>query len=459
MLDFRGRMYPIPVDFQPQGRDLARGLLTFDEGKPLGENGGWWLAVHLANTFGHDKIGFDERVAWASEREELWRNIAKDPLKHREWAEADSPWQALAAVFEFVGALEEGDGFVSHLPIRVDGTCNGLQHLSAMVRDPIGGAATNLVPADTPQDIYKRVAVDRLTAKLWEIEASGGEEGRKAKWWLDLCGGELPRSLTKRPVMILPYGGSRDAFFRYTNEWLDEYHPGVRKTARYKHKGKQDKRDFADGARLSGFLVKHMWEAVQEQLPKAMEVMEWLRKCGKLAARGDQPVFWMTPDGFVVRHFCGKLKRRSVTTRIDGQRHVLTEWIVTSELDLQAQLKGIPPNFTHSMDAAACRIAIAKVRNEGVRSITAIHDAFGALAADMWTLHWRLREAFIEVHQCDVLEGFREACQTVLADHIVFTERTDEAAAMKRADAILPEVPERGDLDLGKIIESDYFFA
>jgi DNA-directed RNA polymerase len=40
----------------------------------------------------------------------------------------------------------------------MDGTCNGYQHLSAMGRDPAGGRAKNLVPAEAPADIYQEVA-------------------------------------------------------------------------------------------------------------------------------------------------------------------------------------------------------------------------------------------------------------------------------------------------------------
>ena len=50
---------------------------------------------------------------------------------------------------------------ISHLPISMDGSCNGYQHLSAMGLDPIGGRATNLMPFDDPEDIYQRVC-DRV---------------------------------------------------------------------------------------------------------------------------------------------------------------------------------------------------------------------------------------------------------------------------------------------------------
>lgn len=51
-IDFRGRAYPVPPHLSIVGSDLCRGLLTFADSKALGENGLYWLKVHLANLAG-----------------------------------------------------------------------------------------------------------------------------------------------------------------------------------------------------------------------------------------------------------------------------------------------------------------------------------------------------------------------------------------------------------------------
>src|SRR6059036_1026907 len=73
---------------------------------------------------------------------------------------------------------EEGPNFRSHLPVSMDGTCNGYQHLSAMGRDPIGGRATNLVPADEPEDIYQEVAYHVSIRIMFDAEYGSGREAR-----------------------------------------------------------------------------------------------------------------------------------------------------------------------------------------------------------------------------------------------------------------------------------------
>lgn len=64
-LDFRGRLYAVPF-FNPQGNDLTKGLLTFSNGKPIGELGFYWLKIHGANA-GIDKVSFEDRIKWIND--------------------------------------------------------------------------------------------------------------------------------------------------------------------------------------------------------------------------------------------------------------------------------------------------------------------------------------------------------------------------------------------------------
>ena len=171
----------------------------FAEGKPLDDKGRWWLGVHGANLFGNDKISLDDRAKWAFDYRPNAVNIASDPYRNLDWTEADDPWQFLAWCFEWAEAHEEG--FVSHLPVGLDGSCNGLQHFSALLRDEVGGAATNLVPAPVPADIYREVA-----KRAEEILSEVGEDDPNfwmAQSWLVFG---IDRKITKRSVMTLPYG-------------------------------------------------------------------------------------------------------------------------------------------------------------------------------------------------------------------------------------------------------------
>lgn len=455
MMDFRGRIYPIPVGLNPQGDDFSRGLLLFAEGKPITEENGaaGWLAVQLASSWGIDKVSFEDRIAWVEEREDLWRRIAADPLHNLEWSNAavvDKPWQSLAAIFEWVAFLDVGFGYISKLPCSIDGTCNGIQHLAAMIRDEVTAKHVNLLPGDKPSDIYKFVA-SVLQDRLERIQRAGGEQGEYATYWLELCDGELPRTLTKRPVMVLPYGGTKDAFFTYTRVWLDEMDP---------LQASASKDEWSLRAKRIGCLATSLWDVVKDNVKSGVVIMEWLRKCASAVSHRHQPIFWTVPSGFVIRHFYGTQERRQVETKIDGQRVQLRYQTTTKELDTKRQLLGIVPNFVHSMDASALVLTIDKAkRSTEITAFTSVHDAYGTHGADMWQLAAYLREAFVELHSVDQLAAFRNSCLAMLVDEMVADQGLDPLEAFEAVDAKLPALPERGAFDIEQVLESTYFFA
>lgn len=463
MLDFRGRVYPIPTHLQPQGADLAKGLLEFAEGREITEeNGGaGWLAIQLASVWGNDKWDFDKRIAWVEKNEAMWRSIAADPLADKRWAvsegphKVDKPFAALAAIFEWVAFLDHGFGFVSHLPVAVDGTCNGIQHLSAMTRDDVAGRLVNLCPSEDPADIYQTVA-DLLSKDLERIKAGGGVAGEHATYWLGLgIDGLLPRTLTKRQVMVLPYGGTKDSFFTYTREWLDEHDP----LKLPKDCPDEERRAaYAERTQRISLLTGRLWDIVGEVVSGGVTVMKWLQDCAKHATVANQPIFWVTPSGFVVRHFYGVQKAKQLETKLDGAKVFLQMTTTTKELDIKSQLQGIAPNFVHSLDASALVDTVVLARDAGLAAITSVHDAYGTHAADMWALFKLLREAFVETHQHDILALFRNACHSVLVGVLV-AEGKDPLEAAQIADEKLPPPPRLGTLEIRDVLSSDYFFA
>src|SRR5438093_12591583 len=105
--------------------------------------------------------------------------LADNPLCFpRFWDEADKPSTFLAACKEWKRYREEGPDFRLHLPVSMDGTCNGYQHLSAMGLDAIGGSATNLVPGDQPEDMYQEVADHVIIHLMLDAEYGSGREAR-----------------------------------------------------------------------------------------------------------------------------------------------------------------------------------------------------------------------------------------------------------------------------------------
>lgn len=425
--DWRGRAYPVPAYTNPQSDDAGRALLQFAEGLPLGGHGVWWLAVHIANLFGVDKVSLEDRVAWTYAN--TWRLVdsAFMPLEgQRFWATADEPYQALAACFEWAGVQIMGSEYVSHLPVALDGSCNGLQNFSAMLRDEVGGAATNLVPADVPSDIYQQVA-DVVSAKLASHAVAGNTE---AALWV----GKIDRKLVKRNVMTLPYGCRQ---FGMRGQLLDEL-------SKREEDGAALLADDVDKFDACQYLSGVVYDAIGEVVIAARRAMTWLQDAARVVAAEGLPIHWYTPAGFLVLQEYRKVATQRIETHIGGARVSVQAIYETDNIDRRKQAQGIAPNFVHSMDSAHMMLTVDRCLAAGIQDFAMVHDSYATHAANCEPLSVLLRESFVEMYSTDVLKAFRD---------ILVAQLPPEVAEK------LPPLPPSGKLDLSGVLDSRYFFA
>lgn len=433
-MDFRGRLYPVPMLLNPQGNDIARGLLTFAEGQPINDHqAAGWLAIHGANVYGIDKVGFEDRIAWVQQHEDRILAIADDPWADLWWTEADKPWQFLAFCFEWQAFQQHGLGFVSSLPVAMDGSCNGLQHFSAMLRDPVGGLATNLTPTLEPQDIYQIVA-DRTEGLLIKAQHDAEpEEVEMINHWLQLG---INRKTVKRSVMVVPYSGTRWSCREYIQDWL------VEELEARRQRGEEcPPWEGRDLFQASNFLTRHVWEAIGRTVVAAREVMAWLQKAARRTAKEELSIYWTTPVGFPVRQDYREMNSRVVETLIGDRIFKPRLQEETEKMDKDAQANGISPNFVHSLDAAALQLSVVYAKEAGLTSFSMVHDSYAAPAAHADTLAACLREAFVDIYeQSDPLEDLKASLEAIIGEP-------------------LPALPAKGSLDLGQVRESPFFFA
>jgi DNA-directed RNA polymerase len=434
-LDFRGRIYDLPLYLNTQGCDFSKGLLMFAEGKPVNTPvAEKWFMIHGANVFGEDKVNFEARVQWVLSHEAQIMKVAEEPMAYLWWTEADKPWAFLAWCFEYAEyrkAQAEGREFLSHIPIAQDGTCNGLQHFSAMLRDEVGAYATNLMPTEIPQDIYRLVA-DRVIEILESIPEDS-EDYEKAQKWL-VYG--IDRSLTKRPVMILPYGGTMFSCRTYIEEHVEKMAQKGSKERPYDLQTKQN---------MLNFLTKIVWDAIGDIVVSARQAMDWLQRVARLAGQEELPITWTTPTGFPVQQAYPDFEHRKIKTKMGESYVYLTVREEKDRLDINKQVTGVSPNFVHSLDASALVKTINLACKRGVKNFAVIHDSYATHACDSQLLADTLREAFVDMYtKHDPIEEFRKSIQAMLSH-----ERRSK----------LPKTPEKGNFDITQVLKSPFFFA
>ncbi|XP_075474300.1 DNA-directed RNA polymerase 3, chloroplastic-like [Primulina tabacum] len=422
-LDFRGRAYPMHPHLNHLSSDLCRGILEFSEGRPLGKTGLRWLKIHLANLYGGgiEKLSYEERLSFVD------TNLAEilDSAKNFHngncwWLKAEDPFQCLAACINLAEALNSSSPHtvISHLPIHLDGSCNGLQHYAAIGRDSFEAAAVNLVAKDKPSDVYSEIAerVHDIMKKDSIKDPGTDPNALLAKLLID----QVDRKLVKQTVMTSVYGvtyvGAREQIKR-----------------RLEEKGliTDDRLLFSAAC----YAAKVTLTALGELFQAARAIMGWLSDCAKIISSENQPVRWTTPLGLPVVQPYFKTKRRVIRTSLQ----VLALQCEGNSVELRKQRTAFPPNFVHSLDGSHMMMTAIASRDAGIR-FAGVHDSFWTHACDVDRMNQILRQKFVDLYNMPILENLLESFQ---ASYPTLN---------------FPPLPDRGDFDLEKVLDSPYFF-
>lgn len=125
--------------------------------------------------------------------------------------------------------LEDPEEYMCSLPIHQDGSCNGLQHYSALGGDPLGAKSVNVLPSDRPQDVYSDVCAI-VEGRVAKDRAEGVPIAK-------ILEGKIQRQVVKQTVMTSVYGvtfiGARKQIQNnllckhhlplYSNAWLARF--------------------------------------------------------------------------------------------------------------------------------------------------------------------------------------------------------------------------------------------
>tara|TARA_R110001606_G_scaffold199387_1_gene347060 strand:- start:1982 stop:4147 length:2166 start_codon:yes stop_codon:yes gene_type:complete len=470
-LDFRGRAYPNSAFFHEQSSDNAKGLLLLDESKPLSENGFYWLSVHTSNCWGEDKISLDARANYTYKNLEEWVSYARAPLENKGWLKADKCWSFLAACIELKNIVAHCDAgkdvstYSCNLPIFIDGSNNGVQHLAALSLDAEVAPLVNLVPQAKVGDVYMHVANKAweqittdlnpaLEEKYEELHATLREfslkyEGTKgaeradhrkvfAKWktenkddlmacapnfWAKVTDPKKQRKVCKRPVMTLGYGGTefgfKDQVLQDTKS-IDKHFRGM---------------PFS-WAQYMGSLIYDICRGsatFEAALPGPANMLNLFETLADRASDEGKRLAWTVPfTGMPVLQQYRKYREVRQSIHMQGVRYQITLRLAEEQyLDTAKQKTAASPNIIHSFDAAHLAMTVTSCD-----FVTAtVHDSFGCLPGDMEELFITVRETFSDFYTADPLKQL-----------------------LTELDA-MDLMPERGSLDVNDIIKSDYAFA
>ncbi len=461
-LDWRGRVYAKP-GFNHQRADFAKGLFDLASGEVLNEDGVYWLKWHVATTGAFkvdgkavDKMAHDARVQWTDANLPIVRAIAEDPIASLcLWQDADSPFCFLAGCIALQGYMDAPETYVCHIPVAVDGSCSGLQHFSALLRDPEGGSYVNLLPSATPGDVYAEVA--KIVEPLVRADLSDPEKAEFAQKWLDYG---ITRKVAKRATMTFVYGSKQKGFADQLVEDIIDV----------EGKGREIfGTDWATQVPAAHYLAAHIMAGVKQTVKAAAEAMEWLQKVAGILARHNVAPRWITPLGLPVEsaYYKPNTKRLTMTlwsrdVNVPVQYMPSVTMGYTKELQEHKQRNSIAPNFVHSLDAAHLMAVVNKAVESNIADFLLIHDSFAALPNQMPRFNAVIRDAFVELYAEN--EPLNEVLSNAVDDLMALVTTCDDAVKMQKLQKSMKDlgklgIPAKGTLDLESVKQAAYAFA
>ena len=445
--DYRGRIYYTEPFLNFQGSDVSKGLFEFSQSKEVDTAGFKWLCIHTAcsynqsydievlpewattdyraylqeeglTTLSVDKMTLRDRELWTLNNLDLVNHSAAG---HHFAKDAEKPVSFLACCFDIEGymlAKKLGVPYYSRLPIPVDGSNNGWQHLAAISKDKQAGELVSLVPSAIQKDFYVQVA-KRLIERMPEWFA---ERNIPMK--------AIRKGIAKRGSMTRAYsaGQKKIAVNMYTDCRAEGY---------------DKKYNITEDDCI--VLSKQLILAINDTCVGPLKTMKFIQKLtDHILSSGETGTRWTTPSGFPVLYEMWIQKNIKVRGRIKGIgqiSHRIKVPVVTPNGDLipcrRSFASGCSPNFVHSMDAAHMAKVIASFSGD----FGAIHDSFSTHACDVNTLLEHTKWAFAMMYNSD---NYFTTIENMLLE-------TREGYRLKQ--------PELGTLDISEILSSDYFFC
>ena len=485
--DNRGRIYPLSAYLNELNSDNAKGMLSFKEGKPLGENGRDELYHHISNMYGEDKLPHKDKVNFVEANFDKFVSHGKDPYNNKGWMDADEPFQYISAAMElakYAEWLENGnktENFVSHTICYRDGSNNGLQWLFSLSKDDENGHLVNIKPTadNKPGDMYSYVAkkvqvamhekakasndlafeyydiyfkgIEKLRNRWRKAELDGDEKveykKKTVKWYQRRYKDQLKqtdiiywdkaefdhktwRKICKRNVMTYGYSASKQGMG-------EQIIQDTRDIDNVYLSNKQH-----SSARALGALV---YQTIESQFPRVSNTMklfkdncyEYMKSTGKQYSH----TTLISNFPFTQKYVKYKKVKVKITDGVLVQRNDKTVfWKDELVLDIKSEMavadvrkacSAISPNTIHGLDSLHLMLVI----DECDFDIVSAHDSYGAHASDVTHMQKVIREKFKLIIDSKPLENI-----------------------LQQTGNLVPMI-ETGKLDSSEILNSEFAFA
>lgn len=457
-LDFRGRLNCIPEFLNYQSNELAKSLLLFSKAEKIDKTDKGsidYLKLFGATSFGLDKKSVEDRLQWVESNIYDIVNFRNGELIIK----AKNKYLFLAFCFEYnrwLDCLEnhEISHFDTYLPIQLDATCNGFQHLSLLSLDPKLATEVNLSQSswkDKPKDFYSFLVSNLMDHFKTELENNKQLALNTREGYKRLINFNLQRYIIKKSIMTIPYNVST---FQLINYIIENFRR-LDNSEWFYTEDEKLKLKYSDFALLGNGLR----QVLDYKFPKLNLLLSYLDNLAKVCTILEIPILWTLPSGLEV-------KQSYITEdeiRIKPFFYIKKTFVLKvpnkSKYNNAKQVRAFMPNLVHSLDAASLALLLDFYfqGTKDIKNIYTVHDCFAVTANNVSNLLDLLKLTYVKIYSNDTYlrkldKGIIDNIKNVYGEHSFNDKTRIIHLSTNNTDIPFPDI----EVVLGKKVKLDF---
>jgi DNA-directed RNA polymerase len=408
-LDQRGRLYCSPNFMNYQANELSKALLIFSKPgiiKKDDMDGITYLKAYGANCYGNkiSKSSTEAKLEWVNQNIDNILNYDNGVLLNK----SKDKLLFLAFCIEYKRFYdfytdENLMEFETYLPIQLDATCNGFQHMALLSNEDTLFKELNLVSnkSDKPNDFYNFLVhklKDLFDKKILEGEfidnKTNGSYERLSKFIWD-------RSYIKKAIMTIPYNSSVRSMRKYISDSLVKIDHDEDNSTWYSDSEKNTKiiinnKDIA-------LLTLCLMNIIQNDFEKIKKLSKYLKNVATLLTILELPISWTLPTGLIIKQSYLETKSTTIPPFTYSKIKLNLRLSIKDKYDKNKQVRALMPNLIHSLDGSSLSLLFNQFSNLYNKSsqFYSVHDCFGTTCDKVFILKTILASVYTDIYSSE----------------------------------------------------------
>lgn len=426
-LDQRGRLYCSPSFLNYQSSELSKALLLFAEPSIIRKdniNSIVYVKAYGANCYG----GIISKGSINSKSEWVDRNIENIINYHNGilLAKATDKLLFLSFCMEYNRFYdfytdEKQMVFSTYLPVQLDATCNGFQHMALLSNEAILFEVLNLVSDSSqankdsvsllPKDFYNFLLHKLI--KYFQSKVDCGiiyDDSKTVKKRSDKEKGSFERLLkfiwnrahVKKCIMTIPYNSSAQSMKNYLVSNIHLTDCNTHGVSWYSASD-GDTNSFINDRDLY-LLIACLKYIISNDFVKIKKLAKYLKNVAEILNALELPITWTLPNGLTIIQSYLMTNFSSIAPFVVNKTKLNIKITLHGKYDKNRQIRALMPNLIHSLDGSSLYLLYERFlnsfTNEPVQFFS-VHDCFGTTCDKVFLLKTILASVYTDLYSSD----------------------------------------------------------